>query len=139
MRLSTGKVAASVLINVTPLIDVIFVILIFLVSSSEMSRMERLEEVILPMADTANPDQGDEVAQATLGFMYAKGKGVAQDYVVAHLWLNLAAARGNEQVVLYRDLVATNMKPAQIAEAQKLAREWKPMHEPKPKSDGGEN
>ena len=61
MRLSTGKVAASVLINVTPLIDVIFVILIFLVSSSEVSRMERLEEVILPMADTANPEQGDEV------------------------------------------------------------------------------
>ena len=60
MRLSTGKVAASVLINVTPLIDVIFVILIFLVSSSEVSRMERLEEVILPEADQANPDQGDE-------------------------------------------------------------------------------
>ena len=61
MRLSKGKVAASVLINVTPLIDVIFVILIFLVSSSEVSRMERLEEVQLPMADTANPEQGDEV------------------------------------------------------------------------------
>jgi biopolymer transport protein ExbD len=61
MRVSSGKVAESVLINVTPLIDVIFVILIFLVSCSEMSRMERLEEVILPQADMANPDQGDEV------------------------------------------------------------------------------
>ena len=60
MRVSKGKAAESILINVTPLIDVIFVILIFLVSCSEMSRLERLEEVQLPQADQANPDQGEQ-------------------------------------------------------------------------------
>ena len=61
MRVTKGGVASSILINVTPLIDVIFVILIFLVSCSEMSRMERAEEVQLPSADQANPEQGEEV------------------------------------------------------------------------------
>jgi biopolymer transport protein ExbD len=60
MRVSKGKIAESILINVTPLIDIIFVILIFLVSCSEMSRLERLEEVQLPQADMANPDQGEQ-------------------------------------------------------------------------------
>lgn len=60
MRVSKGKIAESILINVTPLIDIIFVILIFLVSCSEMSRMERAEEVQLPSADQANPETGDE-------------------------------------------------------------------------------
>jgi TPR repeat protein len=43
-------------------------------------------------------EQGDKMAQANLGEMYAKGHGVPQDYVLAHKWLNLAAAeRGIQQ------------------------------------------
>jgi TPR repeat protein len=71
-------------------------------------------------------DQGDALGQINFGFMYAQGRGVTQDYVLAHMWFNLAAARGNINGVKYRDLVASIMTPAQIAEAQKLAREWKP-------------
>jgi hypothetical protein len=40
-------------------------------------------------------EQGNAVAQGSLGFMYWKGQGVAQDYVQAHLWINLAASRSN--------------------------------------------
>ena len=58
--------------------------------------------------------------------MYVKGQGVPQDYVIAHMWFNLAAARGKKNAVKARDIVAAQMTPAQIAEAQKLAREWKP-------------
>jgi len=61
MRVTKGGVAQSILINVTPLIDVIFVILIFLVSCSEMSRLERFEEVVLPKADQANPEGTEDV------------------------------------------------------------------------------
>jgi len=81
-------------------------------------------------------DQGDAMAQFHLGFMYFGGQGVPQDYVQAHKWFNLAASRFKasegefrDKVVRGRDLVATKMTPAQIAEAQKLARDWKPKSE----------
>ncbi len=76
-------------------------------------------------------EQGLATAQYNLGVMYSNGRGVAQDYVQAHLWFNLAASRmpagGNrDKAVNNRDKVETGMTPAQVAEAQKLAREWKP-------------
>ena len=78
-------------------------------------------------------EQGDALAQAFLGTMYANGQGVPQDYVEAHKWHNLAASRFpasekgfHDIAVRNRDRVATMMTPAQIAEAQKLVREWKP-------------
>jgi hypothetical protein len=77
--------------------------------------------------------QGNRYAQSNLGFMYRDGEGVPKDYVQAHMWFNLAAAASDfVQVPFaaeYRDQVATKMTPAQIAEAQKLAREWEPKRE----------
>ena len=58
--------------------------------------------------------------------MYDNGQGVPQYYVQAHNWYNLAAASGNKDAVKNRDIVAAKMTPAQIAEAEKLVREWKP-------------
>jgi TPR repeat protein len=71
-------------------------------------------------------DRGVFQAQGVLGLMYYEGQGVPQDYVRAHMWLNLAAAHGPKEATATRDSVAAKMTPAQIAEAQKLAREWKP-------------
>jgi TPR repeat protein len=71
-------------------------------------------------------DQGDAEAQLNLGTRYAQGQGVPQDYVLAHVWFNLSAAQGNQVAVKNRVRVTQHMNPAQIAEAQKLAREWKP-------------
>jgi uncharacterized protein len=71
-------------------------------------------------------EQGLAQAQYNLGVMYANGEGVAQDYAAAHMWFNLAAASRNKNAVKARDIVAAQLTPAQIAEAQKLAREWKP-------------
>ena len=72
-------------------------------------------------------------AQNNLGMMYARGQGVPLDYVQAHKWFGLASSRydesekqSRESAVRNRDMVAAKMTPAQIAEAQKLAREWKP-------------
>jgi TPR repeat protein len=56
--------------------------------------------------------------------MYANGTGVPQDYVAAHMWFNLSAAQGNAKAVEDRNNVATKMASAQIAEAQRLARDW---------------
>jgi TPR repeat protein len=58
--------------------------------------------------------------------MYANGECVPQDYVFAHMWSNLSAAQGHQDAAKNRDMVAMKMTPTQIAEGQKLAREWKP-------------
>ena len=68
--------------------------------------------------------------------MYGKGRGVPQDYVEAHKWLslaeaehewlNLAEAEGTENASKNLDRIAKEMTDEQIAEAQRLAREWKP-------------
>jgi TPR repeat protein len=71
-------------------------------------------------------DQGNADAQFFLASCYDAGVGVPQDYVLAHIWLNLAASRGVEEAVRGRDIAARRMTPAQIAEAQKLARKRKP-------------
>jgi TPR repeat protein len=71
-------------------------------------------------------DQGFTFAQFSLGFMYATGRGVPQDYVRAYMWTNLAAARGVSDAIESLNIIASKMSPAQIAEAQKLASEWKP-------------
>ena len=77
-------------------------------------------------------DQGFGMAQYDIGYMYALGRGVPRNYVVAHMWLNLSAARttDNAAAAELRDNVAKFMNPAQIAEAQRLAREWKPTKQP---------
>jgi hypothetical protein len=63
--------------------------------------------------------------------MYYSGEVVSQDYVVAHMWLNLAAARlraeTREKAVASRDSVALKMTAEAIREAQRLAREWRPQ------------
>jgi len=71
-------------------------------------------------------EQGNHHAHIHLGFMYEAGRGVRQDYVQAHMWYNLSVVKGNKIAGESRDSLAVKMTPAQIAEAQKLAREWKP-------------
>lgn len=61
MRVSKGSQAVAADVNMTPLIDLCFTLLIFLLSCNEMSKVERLEEVVLPEADMANPDQGEDL------------------------------------------------------------------------------
>ena len=68
--------------------------------------------------------QGNAKAQSNLGAMYAMGQGVVQDYRRAHMWFSLGAVSGkSEKAAKNRDAIAARMTPAQIAEAQKLARE----------------
>ena len=79
-------------------------------------------------------EQGDAEAQNNLGVMYASGKGVPQDYVQALMWFSLAALQSpnsdqpkdRNDAVKNRERATSKMTPEQIAEAQKLAREWKP-------------
>jgi TPR repeat protein len=72
-------------------------------------------------------EHGHSGAQCHLGEMYAEGHGVEQDYVQAHMWFNLAAAAGETGGSRGRSTVAERMTPLEIAEAQRLARTWKPI------------
>ena len=71
-------------------------------------------------------EKENALAFTNLGVMYAQGQGVTKDFIQAHIWYNLAAAHGEKKAFEFRDALATKMTPAQIADAQKLAREWKP-------------
>ena len=69
---------------------------------------------------------GDARSMRALGRMYVAGLGVPQNYVEAHKWLNLAAARGDAEAAAERDALAAKMTPGQIASAQDRALEWRP-------------
>ncbi len=76
-------------------------------------------------------EAGHPEAQFILGAMYILGEGIPQDYVQAHRWLSIGAANTTrretrDRAISYRYRVAQKMSPHQIAEAQQLAREWKP-------------
>jgi len=70
--------------------------------------------------------QGNDLAQRRLGFMYERGDGVAKDYVQAYMWYLLGATGGADRGAARKNALAKQMTPEQIAEAQKLAQEWKP-------------
>jgi TPR repeat protein len=65
------------------------------------------------------------LAQYNLGYMYEKGQGVSPDEVQALMWYNLAAIQGETKAKTARDRVTVLMDQKQIAEAQRLAREFR--------------
>lgn len=76
-------------------------------------------------------EAGLGAAQFNLAGMYFKGNGVPQDPVLAYMWCDLAVAHadGAEKSTKYaagRDQIGARLNPAQLAQAQRLAREWKP-------------
>src|SRR5882724_3392068 len=96
--------------------------------------------------------QGNGDAQIEIGEMYAEGEGVSQDFVEAYKWFNIAATstekpdlsvftatnqealkqllpRVAQKAREHRENLVQRMTPDQIAEAQQLARVFKPRKE----------
>lgn len=80
-------------------------------------------------------NQGSTSAQFNLGSMYSSGEGVPRDTVQSYMWFELAARTSSASK--YKDhidagcsrkLLEKSMTPGQIAEAQRLAREWLSAH-----------
>jgi TPR repeat protein len=81
--------------------------------------METAESLPLPSPDAS----GDELFR--LGLLYSTGQGGAPlDYVSAHMLFNLAAMRGSMEAKIYRKELSQEMDPADVAEAQRAARNW---------------
>jgi len=72
-------------------------------------------------------EQGDTNGQLSLGDAYANGYGVPKNYIEAYKWLSLAASQGDEPVRNDLSNLEMRMTPEQVAEAQRLAREFKPQ------------
>jgi TPR repeat protein len=78
-------------------------------------------------------EQGDMTAQLRLGFMYATGEagdGGPEDDVLAYMWANLAAAQGSSAAPSVKNSIEERMTREQIAEAQRMSREWLEAHPP---------
>ncbi len=67
--------------------------------------------------------QGNVEAQIHLGDAYARGTGVTVDFVKAHMWLSLAAAKGGYEAKFRLQYLLSKMTPEQIAEARRARRE----------------
>ena len=71
-------------------------------------------------------EQGDASAQSLVGEAYLLGRGVPRDFVQAYMWLSLAAQGGDRGAAQARDGLERFMTAEEIAEAQRLRREWIP-------------
>lgn len=89
--------------------------------------------------DATNTEEGDlvvanylaEAAAGSLDALYDLGvvfstgsHGVACDLIEAHKWFNIAASRGHEEAAWCRADISEEMTAREIAEAQRMAREW---------------
>jgi hypothetical protein len=63
-----------------------------------------------------------------LGMMYSTGRSVPTDLVTAHKWFNIAAMRGSRDAIRLRVEIAAEMSEAEIATAQRAARDWLSAH-----------
>jgi len=69
-------------------------------------------------------EQGYANAQYNLGVMYEQGQGVIEDYAKAHMWFNICEYSGDKDAAKAREKVSKLMTSQQLAEAQRMAREW---------------
>jgi len=81
-------------------------------------------------------EQNAASAQFNLGLCYYDGNGVVKDKVQAYKWFNLSAAQGAEQAKTNLSIVEQSMTLEQIAEAQRLSREFKSREETKSDKEG---
>jgi uncharacterized protein len=89
-----------------------------------MARFEILDSNMAPLGE--GPAAGDVLFE--LGMMYSIGRDVPIDLVAAHKWFNLAALKGRADAIQMRREVAELMSVAEIAAAQREARDWMTAH-----------
>ena len=84
----------------------------------------------LAAAEGTSLGQGNAPADMffELGMMYSTGRSVPADLVTAHKWFNIAAVRGHCDAIRLRVEIAAEMSGAEIAAAQRAARDWLSAH-----------
>ena len=85
-----------------------------------MARLEIFDSSVASLGE--GPAAGDMLFE--LGMMYSVGREMPIDLVSAHKWFNLAAMKGNVEAIRLRREIASQMSDAEIAAAQRAARDW---------------
>ena len=85
--------------------------------------MERFEQAVSEAGALDAVGGGADIF-FELGMMCSTGSSVPADYVSAHKWFNLAAMRGCREAIRLRREMAELMSAAEIAAAQRAARDW---------------
>ena len=67
---------------------------------------------------------GRPLCAYNMGAMYSTGKGVLQDPISAHMWFNIAAARGVKDGAVNRNDIEKRLSKDELSEAQAMARKW---------------
>jgi len=88
-----------------------------------MGELDKRSLELLDQRITA-AEEGRADALYDLGLLYSTGQGVERDYIAAHKWFNLAAIQGIRRAAVDRQELANEMSAAEIAQAQRQAREW---------------
>jgi TPR repeat protein len=78
------------------------------------------------ISNPASDPAGEPFLQ--LGILHASGRSGPTDLVAAHKWFNIAAMQGNIEAIRLRLEIASEMSRAEIAAAQRAAREWLSLH-----------
>jgi hypothetical protein len=66
--------------------------------------------------------------------MVPQGRGTSLNHVEACKWVRLAAAQGLKDAKSSQEALERGLTPEQLAEAQRLVREWKPHKESEAKA-----
>ena len=69
-------------------------------------------------------EKGNKTAQFILSELYVEGRGVPQDYPAAYMWINLLASEGDADAIEMRKEFLKFLSKEQVAEGQRLTREW---------------
>jgi len=88
-----------------------------------MARFEMWNADTAPLGKAADGD-----ALFRLGMRHAADSATPDDRMAAHKWFNIAAMRGNAEAARLRREIAAEMSPAEIAAAQRAARNWVAHH-----------
>lgn len=80
------------------------------------------------MQQALQPAVNDPQEFFRLGMIYSTGASGSADMVSAHKWFNIAALRGNAEAARLRREIANEMSEAEIAAAQRAARDWITRH-----------
>lgn len=83
-----------------------------------------MERVQFPAARTDARSNPNAKRLFELGIKYSSGRAVPPDLVTAHKWFNLAAMQGDREAIRHRHEIAAEMSAAEIAAAQREARNW---------------
>ena len=81
--------------------------------------------------------QGDGYAQATLAALYQAGRGVPLDLIQAYKWYQLSQRSSRTDSSDQLRELASVMSKGQIADAERMATEWRPAHEGSPAEGEG--